>query len=187
MRAAQPQRYALEVVLEEFMKSSGRLLVCFSLIVSLINMAFAKEWNGIIPLKSTRADVERKFGKSKNDLYHYRGQFVSFEYANFPCAHESPPGWPQAPPGWDVPPNTVTAIRVAFRNRPIAVSTLPFDLVSFEKVRGDSDLPQHFYYTNKAEGFAIEFFDFGDKQGEIAESFIYTPTIEEEKQFRCKQ
>lgn len=46
----------------------------------------AKEWRGIIPLKSTRADVERLFGKT-NQLgrYEIHNERVSIWYSEGPC------------------------------------------------------------------------------------------------------
>lgn len=46
----------------------------------------AKEWRGIVPLKSTRADVERRFGKpDKWGTYKFKEERVSFDYGDGPC------------------------------------------------------------------------------------------------------
>jgi hypothetical protein len=154
--------------------------------LSSLVLCSAREWNGIIPLKSTRADVERLLGRSSNGIYRYGKQIVDVEYAEFPCGHKNPPGWPEPPPGWNVPVNTVTAIRVSPGKHTVPLESLPYDLTKFARVRGDRDLPQHFYYTNEADGFAIEFFDSGEKGGNVVRAFLYTPTANEEKEFRCK-
>jgi hypothetical protein len=44
------------------------LLACLMiLLLAVMSEAFAKEWRGITPLKSTRADVERLLGKPNSD------------------------------------------------------------------------------------------------------------------------
>ena len=78
------------------------------------------------------------------------------------------------------------AIRVSMGIDTVQLESLPYDLTKFERIRGDHDLPLHFYYTNQADGFAIEFFDFGGKEGKVVSAFLYTPTNVEEELFRCK-
>ena len=47
---------------------------------------FAKEWHGIVPLKSTRADVERLLGKPNElGLYELNGEAASMIYSSGPC------------------------------------------------------------------------------------------------------
>ena len=47
---------------------------------------FAKDWRGITPLKSTRAEVEKRFGKpDKWGGYDFKGERVSFDYAEGTC------------------------------------------------------------------------------------------------------
>ena len=168
------------------MKILGTSVLFLSMFLSLKGTCFAREWNGIVPLKSTRADVERLLGHGSNNIYRHGKQIVDIEYAQFPCGHKNPPGWPEAPPGWNVPVDTVTAIRVSLGKHTVPLESLPYDLTKFTKVRGDHDLPQHFYYTNDADGFAIEFFDFGGKEGNVVRAFLYTRTAKEEREFRCK-
>ncbi len=79
------------------------------------------------------------------------------------------------------------AIRVSLGDNPIPLSSFSLDLGKFKRVRGDDDLPQHFYYTNDEEGFAIEFFDYGGQGGEMLRAYIYKPTAKEEEMFRCRE
>jgi len=182
VRAADAERYAAESHHEDPLP----LFVFLSTMLTSLVYCSAREWNGIVPLKSNRADVERLLGNSSDGIYHYGKQIVDVEYARFPCGHKNPPGWHEPPPGWNVPVYTVTAIRVSLGKDIVPLESLPYDLNKFVKVRGDRDLPQHFYYTNDADGFAIEFFDFGGKEGSLVRAFLYTPTANEEKGFRCK-
>lgn len=48
--------------------------------------SIGKGWRGIVPLKSTRADVERRFGKpDKWGDYEFNNERVSFDYGDGPC------------------------------------------------------------------------------------------------------
>lgn len=167
------------------MKHFGAAAFLVSIILAAASGASAKEWNGIVPLKSTRADVERLLGEGSNDNYRYGRQIVDIGYAQFPCGHKSPPGWPEAPPGWNVPRDTVVSVRVSLGVNTVRLNSLSYDLANFQRVRGDHDLPQHFYYTDNTEGFAIEFFDFSGAD-QIVSAFLYAPTVSEERLFRCK-
>jgi hypothetical protein len=169
------------------MKYTATSFVFCSVLLSAVATASAKEWNGIVPLKSTRADVERLLGRGSSNSYRYGEEIVNIEYAQFPCGHQNPPGWPEAPPGWNVPRDTVVAIGVTFGMKTIAVASLSLDLSKFERVRGADDLPQDYYYNDKANGFAIEICDTGGPRGEIVRALLYLPTAKEEELFRCKQ
>ena len=170
------------------MKIIGSIILCCLLILSSPHRAGAKEWRGIVPLKSTRADVERMLGRSPDVVpkYDLPDEIVYIYYAHFPCGHKNPPGWPVAPPGWNVPKDTVVAVSV-MPKKSVPLSRLAFDLSKFERARGDHDVPQHFRYVNEQEGFSIEVFDFGEERGEVVSAYGYFPTAEEEEIFRCKE
>jgi hypothetical protein len=73
------------------------MLVIFSVIPS----EEKKGWQGIIPLHSTRADVERVLGRSRdpcNCIYETQEEFIYFDYATSPCKGSLP--------GWNVPTDT---------------------------------------------------------------------------------
>ncbi len=69
----------------------------------------AKDWRGIVPLKSTRADVERLMGKpSSSGSYNLPNEIVSFDFQRAPCDDSMEKfGY-----GWNVPPGTVTEIGI---------------------------------------------------------------------------
>ena len=49
-------------------------------------MVCGKAWRGIVPLKSTRADIERRFGKpDKWGGYDLKDERVSFDYGDGTC------------------------------------------------------------------------------------------------------
>lgn len=62
------------------------LPIGFLLLTIFVSTGRGKEWRGIVPLKSTRADVERLFGKP-NQLgrYEIENERVSIFYAERPC------------------------------------------------------------------------------------------------------
>lgn len=65
-----------------------KLRMIFSLLalVLLCQNSMAKDWRGIVPLKTTRAEVERRFGKpNKWGNYEFKDERVSFHYGGGPC------------------------------------------------------------------------------------------------------
>ena len=63
-----------------------RIILSVPILLLIWQNSVAKEWRGIVPLKSTRTDVERKFGKpDKLGNYEFKNERVSFDYGNGPC------------------------------------------------------------------------------------------------------
>lgn len=131
----------------------------------------AKGWRGIVPLHSTRADVERLIGKPnfKHDLYDFENERVDITYSSDPCT--------QASRGmWNVPPDTVISIRVAPKIE-LRLSDLQIDESKYKKTDG-GHLPYVFYYTNEEEGIQIE-----EIKGEVA-NITYFPSAKD-NHLRC--
>ena len=146
----------------------------------------AKEWRGIIPLHSTRADVERLLGRASQEAvvdYDLPGEKVSIHYQDFACDHTPPKGWPAPPPGWNVPKDTVVGVRVALK-KPVPLASLEVNLDSFKKEQGDSDVPQFISYNNEEDGFSIEVFSSLDGKKQDVMAFIYLPPAKDEH-LRC--
>jgi hypothetical protein len=85
--------------------TSIKIVFCCSLISGLAAVCSAKEWRGIVPLKSDRADVERLLGVPNQRSafgYYYRFHDVLAVvwFQSEPCDQC---GW-----GWRVSPDTVT-------------------------------------------------------------------------------
>jgi hypothetical protein len=62
-------------------------MLCTALFIMCVTVGLqAKEWRGITPLKSTRADVERLFGK-ENELkrYQFENERAYIYYSEKPC------------------------------------------------------------------------------------------------------
>lgn len=63
-----------------------RTIILLLALVLLEQTSIAKDWRRITPLKSTRTDVERLFGKpDKWGYYHIKDERVSFHYGGGPC------------------------------------------------------------------------------------------------------
>jgi hypothetical protein len=127
------------------------IILCFIVLV-LGSYSHAKEWRGITPLHSTRADVERLLGppaKVRNSavFYEFDKEEVSFDFANGYCEGE--------PDGWNVPRDTVTSIWVIPKPNVLKVSDLKLDESKYKKER-DKEVQYIVRYINEVEGISYE-------------------------------
>ena len=129
------------------------VLVIF-IVATLFEIVKAKEWRGIIPLHSTRVDVERLLGnvspKKQLTTYQTKKDAVSVLYAS------GPPCGSDAGSEWKVPRDTVVSITVAPKDR-VFLSELEIDLRTYDKFSG-IHRPNIITYLNKEEGTRIETF-----------------------------
>jgi len=94
-------------------KSRFQIGVCAVWLLLAASVATAREWRGIVPLKSTRVDVERLLGvplQSIDSLSYYKltNEIVVVHFQSDRCDSESGKfGY-----GWNVPIGTVTNIAV---------------------------------------------------------------------------
>ena len=156
--------------------SLSSIISCL-LVFSSWQVPSSKEWRGLSPLNSTRADVERLLGPPeenfKNELviYYLPEQVVSFNFSSNPKCQKK-----FNYPTWDVPADRVTSIGITLK-RSIPVAEAGIDLTKLIKKRGDFDRDDHFYYSN-TDGFSIEVAE-NDITG-----YIYEPG-ENRKDLRC--
>lgn len=124
-------------------------IVLSCLLAYTITSIQSEGWRGIVPLHSTRADVERLIGRPnlKSGLYNFEYELVEIGFSGGSC-REGDPG------GWNVPPDTVTSIRVAPKAR-LRLTDMSIDESKYEKTDG-GHLTYVFYYTNKEEGIQLE-------------------------------
>lgn len=165
------------------------MIIVFFILVATLGLqelSAPAGYRGIVPLKSTRADVERLFGLPRSadqSAYYFRNEIVSIQYAKYGC--NPPPrveGWPIPPlEGWQVPPDTVLVVRVNLRKQ-IPLKNLAVDLNTFKKVRGDPDVASHFLYVDDERGLTINLN--GDGAAEIVRGYIYEPEAKY-KDLRC--
>ena len=58
--------------------SAKQIILGVCVVLISINSAYAKSWRGLEPLHSTRADVERLFGRPIDDKYGYACGYTIF-------------------------------------------------------------------------------------------------------------
>jgi hypothetical protein len=109
-----------------------------------------KDWQQIVPLKSTRGDVERLLGPAKSGygiFYELREGSLFIEYSSGPCK-------PERRGGWDVAENVV--IRISFSpHEKRRMKHLKLDLKRFRKVT-DDHVVGILYYVNDEDGITYE-------------------------------
>lgn len=124
----------------------------FAILLLAANSTRAKEWRGIVPLHSTRADVERLLGsptieRKDGAFYQLMSERVSIDYSRGPCGVESS--------RWNVPLNTVISIWVTPKPHSIRLADLKLDESRFQGVTNDH-LPYIVSYVNEEEGISYE-------------------------------
>ena len=121
-------------------------ILCFIAVVSSSLAVHAQEsdWNGILPLQSTRSDVEAKLGKpQESGWYDFPNETVRFRYSEYGCGEIETCYCL-------VPKDTVIEISVnLLRKRNLKEFNL--DLSHFEK-EADSHLLVYDYYTSEEIG-----------------------------------
>ena len=155
---------------------SWKILVS-SIVLSLAStVTYAKEWRGIVPLHSTRADVERLLGRpnAKYERYDIENEEAQIFYSKGRCLN-----------GWDVPLDTVIEISVSFKQSR-TLSDLKVDLSKYERFR-DPEVTSHTYYANGHEGLMYVVFESSGKEnGEVLQVY-YEATIDDERLLRCRK
>jgi len=134
------------------MRNIKFLAACLYLTLIFCSVTDAKDWRGIVPLHSTRADVERLLGVSSHPCkcsYDLGSERITFIYSSEedPCANGIS-YWPR------VPRDTVLEILVRPKTK-LLFSDLGFDKSKYKKV-GDADLAYINYYTNNVEGVLVQ-------------------------------
>ena len=130
---------------------SLKIIFSFVILMLFAPDIVAKDWSGIIPLKSNRTDVERRFGKpDERGGYEFKDQRVNFEYAEAgPCRDL------YLTLGKDnckclVEKDTIMSIFVEPTVKR-KFSDLKLDLTGFQRT-AIAPFPYSFEYDNKAEG-----------------------------------
>ncbi len=127
--------------------------ICLALIVSkILTPSPLDGWKGILPLHSTRADVERQLGLPSTPCQGgctYKGQTesVTIVYSTEPCG-------PGDHNRWRVPVGTVVTVIVYPVVKP-KLKDLKRNLKKFTKTK-DPELAGHWVYTNHNEGVSYE-------------------------------
>ena len=123
------------------------LTLSFASIVTLLLMTSvtqAKAWRGVIPLHSTRADVERLLGRPQSNYwqYNFEEERAHITYSDSPC-EEGLPG------GWAVPKGMVVEIYTV-PNKDLKLSEVLIPGKDYRQIRAAHT--QHVYYVDAEEG-----------------------------------
>ena len=152
----------------------NRIVITWLIIaVVLVIPASAKDWRGLVPLFSTRADVERLLGQpSKQSLLYI--SFYDLEKESLRIIYSYDPCVGGIGGAWNVPRGTVLEIRVNLKKeQPLG----DFKLDGYKKV-DDPHILSNVYYVNEEEGIIITaFFD-------MVTSIDYVPAAKDER-LRC--
>ena len=139
--------------------------------------AAAKEWCGIVPLQSTRADVERLL-KVKPErcggsacIYDLPDKTVLALYAAEPTCRND-----DATTSWKVPRDTVIQLIVHFKT-PQLFSALGIDMTKYDRVP-DKELPGLVYLSDYAQGIRME------TSGNTVRAITYYPAATQDD-LRC--
>jgi hypothetical protein len=138
------------------MRTLGLGLLAFSVMLVAAIPLGAKEWRGITPLRSTRAEVERILGRSPDAsgswaIYQTEKEAISILFAS------GPPCGTNAENEWRVPRGTVISITVSPKTV-VLLTTLNIDESKFEKFRDPHKL-NRIEYRNRDEGQSISVVD----------------------------
>lgn len=133
--------------------------------------ASAKAWRGIVPLHSTRADVEKLLGPPNNEDsgYDFEDEQAFITYGSKKCEED-------LPGGWNVPSNTVIEIRVS-SNKDVTMADLPIRWQTLEQVF--SVRTELIEYLDAEEGVRYATVD------GLIRSITYIGSAEDEKKFSC--
>jgi len=135
----------------------------------------AKEWRGIVPLHSTRADVEQLLGKpnAKYNRYDFENEQAEILYSRAPCT-EGLEGM------WNVPRDTV--IQISVRPKNLRLSDLRLNLSKYEIVK--DPLQARTYYMNAEEGIRYNVFE-GDREDDSQVLEVYYEPTAKDRHLRC--
>lgn len=134
--------------MEKLLKLSLVLIV----VIYCSATAVAKEWNGIVPLVSTKAEVEKLLGNGsplddKISEYHFEKSKVTVYYSQGPCTSVGDHAW-------NVPKNTVVYIVVSPIKK-IFLHNLGVTLSEFSRSSGGADLPGTAFYLSTRIGMSM--------------------------------
>ena len=153
------------------------LLTSLLCIFVYVSSTTAKEWCSIVPLKSTRADVERVLKTKpvrcggRSCLYKLSDKNVLVYYAAEPTCRND-----DATTSWKVPADTVIQIIVHFKT-PQKFSALDIDVTKYDRVP-DKELHGLVYLSDYAQGVRME------TSGDIVRAITYYPAATDDH-LRC--
>ena len=131
------------------MKTTFRILIYIGALLGVVVVTQAQGWRGIIPLHSSRVDVERLTGppmQPNGITYDLKSERVTVVYSDGSCARGERAEW-------NVPLGIVIGITI-YPQTKVMLSDLFSDLTRFEKYINPND-PTFVSYKNDEEGVSI--------------------------------
>jgi hypothetical protein len=155
-------------------KFFASMMVLGFLVLFLPQEADGKAWRGIVPLHSTRADVERLWGPANADdsSYEIDGGRVLFVYSSQGC-QEGLPG------GWNIAVNTVISISVS-STKQIKLADVLVAGKNFDQIYR-VHTPQLVDYVDTQEGVRYAYVTIDDS----VQSTTYFGSETDDKKLRC--
>ena len=142
-----------------------------------------KGWRRIVPLHSTRREVQRRLGKARRgnasySLYEFEGEEdARIYYSDGKRCTEGAE--------WKVPRGTVLRIFVQPRREPaLHLTDLGLDMRRFRKEAGSGDVQARTRYTDDAAGVTYEVFEQGGPESGQVMGIEYGPSSRD-KCLRC--
>jgi|ERR1044071_911401 hypothetical protein len=129
----------------------GKIIFLYAfLTLALVSLTQAQEWRRIVPLQSTRADVERLLGPAERSygvVYELEAGNLSIEYSSGPCGGAKREGW-------NAPEETVISYSFSAKVKQ-RFADLKLNRKKFKKVK-DRHVGVIDYYINAQEGIMYE-------------------------------
>jgi hypothetical protein len=155
------------------------IITCVFTVLAMVAILQAKGWRGLVPLHSTRTDVERLLGAPKESrgvasTYETKDERVIVFYSAGQCKESQSNDW-------NVPRDTVVSITV-HPNAKLLVDDLKLDKMKYERV-ADYHVQGIVYYFSKEHGVRISA-RLLENEGEDVYSITYEPTPED-SHLRC--
>lgn len=137
-----------------------------------------KGWQDIVPLHSTRKDVERLLGPPQE----FRGVAATFQLKDGRVRVFYSDGYCRrlGTNDWNVPPDTVVSLTFQPSSE-LMIAELKLDMTKYER-EADPHLPRAVHYYNREAGIRIS--TRLETEGEDVQSIIYEPT-EKDLHLRC--
>ena len=159
------------------MKIASLLLLCVCALLYPHARSQSAGWRGIVPLHSTRADVERLLGKPNlaPNIYDLENERASIMYTNDPCTE----GWQGS---YSVPRDTVLSIYVV-PQYDLALAKLHLDFSKYKRAEG-VPAPNHSTYQNDDEGIAYLVDETGTRGKDVVRRILYNPSAADDG-LRC--
>lgn len=154
------------------MKFNSLVFIWVLPLLTVVTTNAPKGWRGIVPLHSTRTDVERSLGPADKpgpiSIYKTPNESLYVEYATEPCKGSLP--------GWNVRAGTVLQFTVTSKSEQY-LSDFQLDIGQYTKSHDDA---MGTYYTSVREGISYAVSPDG-----TVESVSYIPSVRDSN-LRCR-